>query len=364
VILEPAGALAAGPKRYVEQHPPRPRLVAINSGANMNFRRLRHVTERAESATPQALIAAQIPERPGAFLAFCQALGARNITEFNYRYAPAETARIFVGVSLQRGLPEADEILATLRGHGYPVLDLSGNELAKLHVRHMVGGQVPASPTFVPVRVSPTAGRTARVLRSANAGTSACSTIAITARLRACARRRAGRAATAPSRASHHARLRVPGPRPITRPTASLERGVNRACCFFGCRLRRLRRSAAEKAACPYFGVDVLDLRRLREAVEAAQLGLDRLVLGAAFARGRKPAAVLGRIAIGVAIAVELVAVEAPIELRQLEQPVVQPPRVGTALAQQEQGRGDELVDFGLELHLEQVWFLRRAFQA
>jgi threonine dehydratase len=146
VILEPAGALAvAGLKRYVEQHPGRDRaLVAINSGANMNFGRLRHVTERAEIGEHrEALIAAEIPERPGAFLAFCQALGARNITEFNYRYAPAESARIFVGVSLQRGLPEADEILATLRGHGYPVLDLSGNELAKLHVRHMVGGQVP-----------------------------------------------------------------------------------------------------------------------------------------------------------------------------------------------------------------------------
>ena len=146
VILEPAGALAvAGLKRYVEQHPGRDRtLIAINSGANMSFGRLRHVTERAEIGEHrEALIAAEIPERPGAFLAFCQALGARNITEFNYRYAPAEVARIFVGVSLQRGQAEADEVLATLRGHGYPVLDLSGSELAKLHVRHMVGGQVP-----------------------------------------------------------------------------------------------------------------------------------------------------------------------------------------------------------------------------
>jgi threonine dehydratase len=146
VILEPAGALGvAGLKRYVEQHPGRDRaLIAINSGANMNFGRLRHVSERAEIGEHrEALIAAEIPERPGAFLAFCQALGARNITEFNYRYAPAEIARIFVGVSLQRGLAEADEILATLRSHGYSVLDLTDNELAKLHVRHMVGGQVP-----------------------------------------------------------------------------------------------------------------------------------------------------------------------------------------------------------------------------
>ena len=144
VILEPAGALAvAGLKRYVEQHPGRGRtMVAVNSGANISFGRLRYVSERAEIGEHrEALLAAEIPERPGAFLAFCQALGARNVTEFNYRYAPAETARIFVGVSLQRGLAEAEEILTMLRGHGYPVLDLADNELAKLHVRHMVGGQ-------------------------------------------------------------------------------------------------------------------------------------------------------------------------------------------------------------------------------
>ncbi len=146
VVVEPAGALGvAGLKRWVAQHPGRDRgLIAINSGANMNFGRLRHVAERAEIGEHrEALIAAEIPERPGAFLQFCETLGSRNITEFNYRYAPGEVARIFVGVSLQHGEREARDVLAALEKGGYRVLDLSGNELAKLHVRHMVGGQVP-----------------------------------------------------------------------------------------------------------------------------------------------------------------------------------------------------------------------------
>jgi threonine dehydratase len=146
VIVEPAGALAvAGLKRWVEEHGGRDEaLIAINSGANISFGRLRHVTERAEIGEHrEALLAVEIPERPGAFLAFCRALGARNITEFNYRFAPTDVARIFVGVTLNRGQAEADEISAALRSQGYAVLDLSGNELAKLHVRHMVGGQVP-----------------------------------------------------------------------------------------------------------------------------------------------------------------------------------------------------------------------------
>ncbi len=146
VIVEPAGALAvAGIKRFVEREGSRDgMLIAINSGANMNFGRLRHVAERAEIGEHrEALIAAEIPERPGAFLQFCEALGARNITEFNYRYALGKTARVFVGVSLQRGVAETAELLRSLTARGYPVLDLSDNELAKLHVRHMVGGQVP-----------------------------------------------------------------------------------------------------------------------------------------------------------------------------------------------------------------------------
>jgi threonine dehydratase len=144
VVVEPAGALGvAGLKRWLEHNPVRGKtLIAINSGANLSFGRLRHVTERAELGEHrEALIAAEIPERRGAFLAFCEALGSRNVTEFNYRYAAGATARIFVGVSLARGEEEARELLATLTRNGYPVLDLSGNEVAKLHVRHMVGGR-------------------------------------------------------------------------------------------------------------------------------------------------------------------------------------------------------------------------------
>jgi threonine dehydratase len=146
VIVEPAGALAvAGMKRYVERDStPGSTLIAINSGANMNFDRLRYVAERAEIGEHrEAVLAVEIPEQPGAFLRFCEALGLRNITEFNYRYAPGAKARIFVGVSLRRGAAEATEIVAQLKSQGYPVLDFSDNELAKLHVRHLVGGQVP-----------------------------------------------------------------------------------------------------------------------------------------------------------------------------------------------------------------------------
>ena len=146
VVVEPAGALAvAGMKRYAQHAAARGQtFVAVLSGANMNFGRLRHVTERAEIGEHrEALLAVEIPERPGAFLKFCEALGDRNITEFNYRYAPSAKARIFVGVSLQRGAAEAAELTALLESHGYAVLDLSGNELAKLHIRHLVGGQVP-----------------------------------------------------------------------------------------------------------------------------------------------------------------------------------------------------------------------------
>lgn len=145
-VVEPAGALAvAGMKRYAERVTGRRQtFIAVNSGANMNFARLRHVTERAELGEHrEALLAVEIPERPGAFLRFCETLGDRNITEFNYRYAPGSTARIFVGVSLQRGAIEATEIAALLEAQGYAALDLSDNEVAKLHIRHLVGGQVP-----------------------------------------------------------------------------------------------------------------------------------------------------------------------------------------------------------------------------
>jgi threonine dehydratase len=146
VVMEPAGALAvAGLKRYVSDKQPGAHYIAIASGANINFDRLRHVTERAEIGEHrEALIAVEIPEQPGAFLEFCEALGTRSITEFNYRYAPSEQARIFVGVALRGERREAEELLRGLTERGYQVLDLSDNELAKLHVRHMIGGHVPS----------------------------------------------------------------------------------------------------------------------------------------------------------------------------------------------------------------------------
>lgn len=142
-IVEPAGGLAiAGLKKYLSQHASQGKtFVTINCGANMNFDRLRHIAERAAiGEVTEMLLAAEIAEEPGSFRQFCEILGRRGITEFNYRYRDARKAHIFVGVQLQGGQPERDEILATLRAAGYPVVDLSDNEMAKLHVRHMVGG--------------------------------------------------------------------------------------------------------------------------------------------------------------------------------------------------------------------------------
>jgi threonine dehydratase len=145
VIAEPAGALAvAGLKRYAQERGSRHEdLIAVVSGANMGFERLRYVTERADIGEHrEALIAVEIPERRGEFLRFCKVLGMRNITEFNYRFSPTERARIFVGVTTRGGRAEAEALIRELRGRRYTVLDLSDNELAKLHVRHMVGGRV------------------------------------------------------------------------------------------------------------------------------------------------------------------------------------------------------------------------------
>ncbi|MBN2885786.1 MAG: threonine ammonia-lyase, biosynthetic [Chromatiaceae bacterium] len=142
-IAEPAGALAvAGMKRYVERHGIRDQqLIAIESGANINFDRLRHVAERAElGERREALFAVEIPERPGSFLAFCRALGKRQITEFNYRYADAQRALVFVGLELGRGEEERAELIARLTEKGFGVVDMSENETAKLHIRFMVGG--------------------------------------------------------------------------------------------------------------------------------------------------------------------------------------------------------------------------------
>jgi len=144
-ILEPAGALAiAGAKVYAAREKLHGKtLVAVACGANMNFDRLRFVAEQAELGEQrEAIIAVTIPERPGSFKTFCSLLGPRNVTEFNYRYATAAAAQVFVGVQVQnRG--ETARLLRELRTHGLDALDFSDNELAKLHVRHLVGGHAP-----------------------------------------------------------------------------------------------------------------------------------------------------------------------------------------------------------------------------
>ena len=142
-ILEPAGALAvAGLRRWAERtHPTDRRLAAVLSGANMNFGRLRFVAERAELGDArEALFAVTIPERPGAFRAFCTAIGRRVITEFNYRLSGRAEAHIFVGIATTSH-EDAAAVASELTERGYATLDLTDNELAKLHVRHMVGGR-------------------------------------------------------------------------------------------------------------------------------------------------------------------------------------------------------------------------------
>ena len=144
-ILEPAGALAvAGMKKYIERSGMQNQeLVAIASGANMNFDRLRHVSERAEiGERREAIIAVSIPERPGSFRAFCSIIGKHSITEFNYRYADPAVAHVFVGVQIQDA-GETDILMAALRAAGYRPLDMTDNEMAKLHIRHLVGGRAP-----------------------------------------------------------------------------------------------------------------------------------------------------------------------------------------------------------------------------
>ena len=145
-IMEPAGALAvAGIKKYVEREGITGKtLVSINSGANMNFDRLRHVAERAELGEQrEALLGVTIPERPGSFRTFCKTIGRRGITEFNYRYSHDNEAHVFAGIQLSEGNVEKDELVAKLQAKNYPVMDLSDNEMAKLHVRHLVGGHSP-----------------------------------------------------------------------------------------------------------------------------------------------------------------------------------------------------------------------------
>ena len=143
-IAEPAGALGvAGMKRYVAREGVHEEtLIAVDGGANVNFDRLRHIAERAEIGEErEALIAVTIPERPGSLRKFCERLGDRNITELNYRYADSSDAHIFVGVELKDRAGDREILTKGLVDGGFPVVDMSDNEMAKLHTRYMVGGR-------------------------------------------------------------------------------------------------------------------------------------------------------------------------------------------------------------------------------
>lgn len=145
-VAEPAGALAvAGLKKYaVRDGVNGQNLIAIESGANINFDRLRHVAERAELGEQrEALLAVEIPEEPGSFLNFCRAIGKRSVTEFNYRFSDARRAHVFVGIELADALAERDQLISKLKAQGYRVVDMTENETAKLHIRYMVGGHAP-----------------------------------------------------------------------------------------------------------------------------------------------------------------------------------------------------------------------------
>ncbi len=147
VIAEPAGALAlAGLKAYALKSPNRTgALIAVNSGANMNFDRLRHVAERAEvGEAREILLGVTIPEERGSYRRFIEMLGSRTITEFNYRFAGGDQAHVFVGLKLADAKAEKGSVIDQLKKAGYGVLDISANETAKLHVRYMVGGGAPS----------------------------------------------------------------------------------------------------------------------------------------------------------------------------------------------------------------------------
>ncbi len=147
-LSEPSGALSvAGIKKYLQANPHTgfKNVAGILSGANINFDRLRYVAERAElGERNEALIAVKIPESPGSFQNFINLIGKRSITEFNYRYGNPSEAVIFVGLQLSRGDEEKQQILERLQSHQLDVVDLSDNEMAKLHIRHMVGGKADA----------------------------------------------------------------------------------------------------------------------------------------------------------------------------------------------------------------------------
>jgi len=143
-IVEPAGALAvAGVKRYCQTHQPLSgALITINCGANMNFDRLRHVSERAEfGQRREALFAVQLQEKTGSFLNFAERLGPRPITEFNYRYQGGRQAHVFVGLALSRGDAERHEIAQQWQAEGQTFVDMTDSEMAKLHIRYLIGGK-------------------------------------------------------------------------------------------------------------------------------------------------------------------------------------------------------------------------------
>ncbi|OCG01231.1 PLP-dependent threonine dehydratase [Gilliamella sp. wkB112] len=142
-IAEPSGAVAlAGLKKYVEQHNIfGENLAHVLSGANLNFHNLRYISERCELGEKrEVLLAVTIPEKQGSFLSFCQLLGGRSVTEFSYRYHDENLACIFVGVKISK-INEKDEIMQELTSAGYQVVDLTEDEMAKLHVRYMIGGK-------------------------------------------------------------------------------------------------------------------------------------------------------------------------------------------------------------------------------
>ena len=184
-IAEPAGALAvAGLKRYVEREgiADGRRFAAIVSGANVNFDRLRHIAQRAQLGEQrEILLAVTIPERPGSLLRFCELIGKRSITEFNYRFADDADAHIFVGVEISGAGADGQSLVESLERDGYPVLDLTDNEMAKLHVRYMVGRPCAggARRSSLSLRLSGASGRPDALPHpdgSASPGTSACST--------------------------------------------------------------------------------------------------------------------------------------------------------------------------------------------
>ncbi len=145
-ITEPAGALSlAGLKKYAEENQCEGQtLIAIASGANTNFDRLRYISERTETGEQrEAILAVTIPEKSGSYKTFCKDLGKRNISEFNYRFADDREARIFVGVQVLPGGDDRRALVSELKDKGYQVVDMTDNEVAKLHIRHMVGGHAP-----------------------------------------------------------------------------------------------------------------------------------------------------------------------------------------------------------------------------